>query len=112
MAEEKKAETKVIKCGRLIDGTGAAPIENTTVVIEDSKIKAVGKDVEVPKGAEVIDATGKTVMPGLIDSHLHILGRKTDQFILEGIIRPSELGLIKSIYDSKALLAAGFTTAK
>ena len=111
MAEEKK-EVKVIKCGRLIDGTGAAPITNAVVVIEDTKIKAVGKNIPIPKGAKVIDATGKTVMPGLIDSHLHIWGAKTDQFVLEGIIRPKELGLIKSIFDAQALLQAGYTMVK
>lgn len=108
MAEEIKA----IKGGRLIDGTGAKPIERATVVIEGSKIKAVGKDIEIPRGAKVIDATGKTVMPGLIDAHMHHMGLKTDAITVEGMIRPRELALVKSIYDSKDLLAAGFTTAK
>jgi len=105
-------EIKAIKGGRLIDGTGAEPIEKATVIIEGSKIKAVGKDIEVPKGARVIDATGKTVMPGLIDSHLHHMGMKTNTFYIESVIRPAELSLIKAIDDSKNLLAAGFTTAK
>jgi len=106
-----EVEVKVIKGGRLIDGTGAEPIEKVTVLIEGSKIKAVGKALEVPKGAKVIDATGKTVMPGLIDSHLHISGALTSA-MTERIIRPSELSLIKAIYDAKNLLAAGFTMAK
>jgi len=107
-----EVEVKAIKGGRLIDGTGAEPIEKATVIIEDSKIKAVGKDIEVPRGAKVIDATGKTVMPGLIDSHVHIFGGKTNDFHLERIIRPAELALIKAIYDARDLLAAGFTMAK
>jgi imidazolonepropionase-like amidohydrolase len=106
-----EVEMKVIKGGRLIDGTGTEPVEDATVVIEGTKIKAVGKDIEVPKEAKVINATGKTVMPGLIDSHIHHGGMKTDS-MHEGIVRPRELSLIKSIYDSKNLLAAGFTTVK
>jgi len=47
-------------------------IEGGTVLIDGGKIKAVGRDVTVPAGAEVIDATGKWVMPGLIDAHSHI----------------------------------------
>ena len=47
-------------------------IEGGTVLIEGGKIKAVGKDVPVPAGAEVIDAAGKWVTPGLIDAHSHI----------------------------------------
>ena len=47
-------------------------IENGTVLIQDGKIKAVGQSVTIPAGVEVIDVTGKYVMPGLIDSHTHI----------------------------------------
>jgi imidazolonepropionase-like amidohydrolase len=112
MAEEQSLENKAIKGGRLIDGTGAEPIDNATVIIEGSKIKAVGKNIEIPKGIKVIDATGKTVMPGLIDSHLHLGGWMSDATYIEKIIRPKELSLIKSINDCKTLLAAGFTTFK
>lgn len=47
-------------------------IETGTVLIEDGKITAVGADIEVPAGAEVIDATGKIVTPGIIDAHTHL----------------------------------------
>ncbi len=46
-------------------------LEHGTVLIEGDKIKAVGIDLPVPAGAEIIDATGKVVMPGLIDAHCH-----------------------------------------
>jgi len=106
-----EVEIKAIKGGRLIDGTGTEPIGDAIVVIEGPKIKAVGENIEIPKGAEVINAIGKTVMPGLIDSHMHHGGMKTST-MMEWIVRPGELSLIKSIYDSKDLLAAGFTTVK
>jgi imidazolonepropionase-like amidohydrolase len=114
MSEEKKKEIKVIKGGTLIDATGAEPVENAVVVIEGSKITAVGRaeEIEIPEKAKVIDATGKTVMPGLIDSHMHFGGMKTDKFMEEMMIRPPELGLIKSVFDAKDLLEAGFTTVK
>lgn len=47
-------------------------IENGTVLIQDGKIKAVGQSVTIPAGIEVVDVTGKYVMPGLVDSHTHI----------------------------------------
>ena len=106
-----ESEIKVIKGGKLIDGTGAQPVENMTLIIEGSKIKEVGKDIQVPEEAKVIDANGKVVMPGLIDSHLHISGRRSDAFA-ENLIRPGELGLIKSIQDCRDMLNAGFTMAK
>jgi len=59
---------------RLIDGTGNPPVENATILIEGLKIKAVGKDIETPSEVGVIDATGMTVMPGLIDSQVHHSG--------------------------------------
>ncbi|MEE8355419.1 MAG: amidohydrolase family protein, partial [Candidatus Bathyarchaeia archaeon] len=66
----------VIKCGNLIDGTGAPAVEDAFIVIEGSTIKAVGSgsDVSIPDGAHVIDASGRTVVPGFIDSHVHFLG--------------------------------------
>ena len=72
-----KSDIKAIKAGRLIDGTGGAPVENVTVIIENKKIKDVGPNIQIPPGTETIDATGKTVMPGLINAHMHLEGPKT-----------------------------------
>jgi imidazolonepropionase-like amidohydrolase len=65
---------KVIEGATLIDGTGRAPLQNATIVIEGSRIRRIGtKDnLKIPKGAEVIDARGKFVIPGLSDMHNHL----------------------------------------
>ena len=59
---------------RVVDGTGASPRENQTVVISGGKIAAVGPfgSTAVPKGAEVLDRTGSTVVPGLVGMHDHL----------------------------------------
>ena len=59
---------------RVIDGTGAAPIEGATILIANGRIDAVGKDaaVKIPAGATRVDLTGKTVMPGMINAHGHL----------------------------------------
>lgn len=57
---------------RIIDGTGKPAIENVTLVIRNGHIEAVGKRVKIPAGAERIDATGKTIIPGLINAHGHL----------------------------------------
>src|SRR5215470_5563654 len=64
----------VIQGGTLIDGTGRAPLADAVVVFQDGRIRDVGKrgDVKAPEGAEVIDAKGKTILPGLIDGHCHL----------------------------------------
>lgn len=70
------AKTKAILHGVLIDGNGGAPLEDSCVLIEGEYIRAVGKagDVEVPVEAEVIDASGKYIIPGLIEGHAHFGG--------------------------------------
>lgn len=57
--------------GKLLTITNGV-IENGTILVENGKITAVGADVQVPAGAEVIDAAGKWVMPGLVDAHTHL----------------------------------------
>src|SRR6266852_2509850 len=57
---------------RIIDGTGKPAIENATLVIRNGRIEAVGRGVKIPAGAERIDATGKTIIPGLINAHGHL----------------------------------------
>ncbi len=103
---------KVIKGGKLIDGTVVNPIDNATVIIEDNKIKAIGQNLQIPNGAKIIDANGKTIMPGLIDAHMHCGGKKWNDTFRDEFSRPKELSLIKSIFDAKDYLAAGFTTLK
>src|SRR5690348_6529466 len=60
----------------LIDGTGGPVVTDSTVVIRGERIVAVGKRaaVKIPAGAEIVDAKGLTLVPGLIDSHFHIDG--------------------------------------
>ncbi|HYV98697.1 MAG TPA: amidohydrolase family protein [Gemmatimonadaceae bacterium] len=61
--------------GTLIDGNGGTPIENSVVVIEQGKIKAAGRasSVTIPNGAYVISTAGMTVLPGLFESHGHLM---------------------------------------
>ncbi len=77
--------TIAIKGGKVLTITQGT-IEGGTVLIEDGKIKAVGKDIELPPEAEVLDATGKWVMPGLIDAHSHmgIFGEPATEMTIDG----------------------------
>jgi imidazolonepropionase-like amidohydrolase len=64
----------VLKGGLLIDATGAAPKWDQAIVIEGERIRWVGpmEEVQIPEGAEVLDATGMTILPGLINSNCHM----------------------------------------
>lgn len=70
------AGSTILRGGRVIDGTGAAPIDRGQVVIEGQRILAVGPVADFGEesfaGAEVIDVSGMTVMPGLINCHQHL----------------------------------------
>ncbi len=61
--------------GRLIDGYGGRPLENSVVLVEGGRIKAVGQvgQLAVPEGAQVISTEGMTVLPGLWDMHVHLM---------------------------------------
>lgn len=56
----------------LIDGTGAPPVANATLVVRDGRIVAVGRDVDVPADAERVDVRGRTIVPGFINAHGHV----------------------------------------
>src|ERR1700758_2006833 len=78
---------------RIIDGTGKPAIENATLIIRNGRIADVGKDVKIPVGAERIDATGKTIIPGLINAHGHL--NREDQlgiYLRDGITTVLSLG--------------------
>jgi imidazolonepropionase-like amidohydrolase len=59
---------------KLVDGTGAAPIDNAVVIVNGDRITAAGARarVQVPQGATVVDASGKFLIPGLVDAHYHL----------------------------------------
>jgi len=66
--------TTVLQGATLLTMEGDQVIENGTIVIEDNKIKAIGKndEITIPRGAKVIDCEGKTIMPGIVDVHAHL----------------------------------------
>jgi enamidase len=65
--------------GRLIDGTDRDPVDNVSIVIEGNRIKSVGPSINHPGEKNTVDLKGLTVMPGLIDCHLHLGGLTVDQ---------------------------------
>ncbi|HJQ68872.1 MAG TPA: CIA30 family protein [Blastocatellia bacterium] len=72
-----------IKNARVFDGDAVK--QNMTVIVENGLIKAIGKNINVPEGMELIDATGHTLLPGLIDSHTHNFGPVLKQDLIFGV---------------------------
>lgn len=87
------SEVLALQHATLIDGTGADPIPDATIVIADGQFSAVGPadSVEVPSDAEVRDASGGYVIPGLMDANIHLVSARTPDTLLEYEGRYSEL---------------------
>lgn len=77
----------VLEGGTLIDGTGKAPISDAVVVIEGTRIKAVGVKgkISYPQTARVIKTDGRTILPGLVDSHIHLREYMAPMFLHYGV---------------------------
>lgn len=75
LAQGAAAPALALVGGRLIDGFGGRPIENSVVIVENGRIKAVGRvgELAVPAGAQVISTEGMSVLPGLWDMHVHLM---------------------------------------
>jgi hypothetical protein len=71
--QEPEASLVVLRGATLIDGLGNPPLANATVVVEGDRIQSIfsGQDRDTPAGATLIDVTGKFVIPGLVDTHVH-----------------------------------------
>jgi imidazolonepropionase-like amidohydrolase len=87
----------------LVDGTGRAPVPGTTVLIEGNRITAVGTTVQAPAGARIVDGTGKFLMPGMIDAHIHLRGGR-------GGNRPAAEREREAVRALHGYLYAGVTT--
>ncbi|MCH7594466.1 MAG: amidohydrolase family protein [Chloroflexi bacterium] len=105
---------KAIVGGQLIDGTGATPVPDMTVLVDGEKIREVGPRaaVTVPPGTEVFDATGMTVMPGMIDCHDHLSEMHYDILTRWRMAMPSSLQHLRTAKILEDTLAGGFTCVR
>jgi imidazolonepropionase-like amidohydrolase len=106
--------TLAVVGGRIIDGYGGPVIENGVILISGDRISAVGRvsDLVVPAGTPVIDANGHTVMPGLIDMHVHLhLVGHGDYKRWNDLYGTRDASLVMPI-AARQLLMAGVTTAR
>lgn len=95
--------------GLLIDGTGKEPIENSLVLVEDRKIKYAGVMKNFDNDYEKVDITSKSIMPGLIDSHLHFSGNLTDNDS-DWVLEPPIQKTIVAVAQARESLEHGLTS--
>jgi imidazolonepropionase-like amidohydrolase len=105
------SETLVLSGARIIDGTGAEPVRGRSVVVEKGVIAAVVEDARAPRGNGV-DLAGHTLLPGLINCHVHLcLGAEADPV---RPLREEPLGLtaIKALLRARETARAGVTSVR
>lgn len=110
-AQDKPVTTTLISNAKIFDGVNEALTEGD-LLIENNLIKKIGSNLEAPEGAKVIDANGKTVIPGLIDVHWHVTYAYTPATIL--LMNRGDMSevAIRSMTGAKETLLRGFTTVR
>jgi imidazolonepropionase-like amidohydrolase len=115
-AQAEPAHAVVLHAAHLFDGTSDALVSGgVSVLVEDGKIRAVGKTVTVPPGAEVIELGDVTLLPGLIDAHTHLGMQSSDNWAQDQVDmlrrHPAEQAYYAATY-ARRTLEAGFTTVR
>ena len=105
---------KAITGATLIDGTGSTPVRNTTVLVAGERIQEVGPtgSLEVPPDANVIDGSGMTLLPGLIDCHDHLASMSYEIASRWGITEQRSLRQMRIASVLRQTLETGYTTVR
>ena len=106
------AATQVIIVGNLIPDAATGPTGPAVILIEDGRIKDIAKGTKNPFQADtVVDLSTKTLVPGLIDLHVHLTGDPGDDFRDEAV-NPDEWGVVMGVKNAALTVKAGFTTVR
>jgi imidazolonepropionase-like amidohydrolase len=105
---------KAITGATMIDGTGGAPLSDAVALVEGTDIVAAGsaQSVQVPEEAEIIDATGMTLLPGLIDTHDHLASFSYEIASRWGITEPRSARHLRIASVLRQTLDTGYTTVR
>ena len=111
------AQVTAIRAGRLLDPEAGTVLTNQVILVENGRFTAVGGNVQVPGGAQVIDLSQLTVMPGLVDTHNHLAltykeEPESNVYYLTYVLDSTPLRAIQAASNGIQMLSSGFTIVR
>lgn len=111
------AQVTAIRAGGVVDPDAATTAQNQVILVQNGKITAIGGNIKVPAGANVIDLSKSIVSPGLVDAHTHLcMGvqekRDAGNYYLTTLRDPDAMRSIQGVVNARTMLQAGFTTVR
>jgi imidazolonepropionase-like amidohydrolase len=116
-ASSAAAQVTATRAGRLIDPEAGTSATNQIILVEDGRLRAVGSEVSIPAGAEVIDLSHLTVLPGLVDAHNHLAltykeEPESNVYYLTYVLESTPLRAIQAASNGMQMLSSGFTIVR
>jgi imidazolonepropionase-like amidohydrolase len=114
---EANAQVTAIRAGRLIDPDAGTVATNQVILVENGRFTAIGPSVAIPQGAQVVDLSNQTVLPGLVDAHNHLALTykevpERNIYYLTYVMEPTALRAIQAVSNGIQMLASGFTIVR
>jgi imidazolonepropionase-like amidohydrolase len=109
---QEKSDQIVIRAARLLDVRAGVLVPNAEVVVQGERIVSAGPAGAAPAGATVIDLGDVTLMPGLIDAHVHLTMQLSANSFVEGVTLTSADAALRAAHYARITLMAGFTTVR
>lgn len=111
------AQVTAIRAGAIVDPDAGSTARNQVILVERGRITAIGGNVTIPAGARVIDLSGSTISPGLVDAHAHLCmevqpQRDADNYYLTTLRDPDTYRAIEGVVNARTMLEAGFTAVR
>ncbi len=106
------AQVIAVRAGKLVDPDSGTVLSDQIILIRDTKIEKVGKGIDIPADATVVDLSRMTVLPGLIDCHTHLADGAHDGEPMGQFKKTAAQVALESVPNARAMLESGFTTVR